>query len=72
MQHLGVKKEITRSSNRSKSLCGRSFISITYATIIIDYAHNGVSLENILKTLEHYDHKRLICLFGSVGGRTNT
>src|SRR5699024_869015 len=38
--------------------------------VIIDYAHNGVSLENILQTLKQYDYNRLICLFGSVGGRT--
>ncbi|CEI73819.1 UDP-N-acetylmuramoyl-L-alanyl-D-glutamate--2,6-diaminopimelate ligase [Romboutsia hominis] len=43
---------------------------LDYATVIIDYAHNGVSLENILQTLKKYDHNRLICLFGSVGGRT--
>ena len=43
---------------------------LPYATVIIDYAHNGVSLENILQTLKKYDHNRLICLFGSVGGRT--
>ena len=57
---------------REAKVCGRVEVLsvLPYATIIIDYAHNGVSLENILKTLEHYDHKRLICVFGSVGGRT--
>jgi UDP-N-acetylmuramoyl-L-alanyl-D-glutamate--2,6-diaminopimelate ligase len=39
-------------------------------TFIIDYAHNGVSLTSILDTLRSYEPKRLICLFGSVGGRT--
>lgn len=43
---------------------------LPYATVVVDYAHNGVSLENILQTLKNYDHERLICLFGSVGGRT--
>jgi UDP-N-acetylmuramoyl-L-alanyl-D-glutamate--2,6-diaminopimelate ligase len=37
---------------------------------VIDYAHNGVSLPSILDTLKSYEPKRLICLFGSVGGRT--
>ena len=37
---------------------------------VIDYAHNGVSLTSILDTLKSYEPKRLICLFGSVGGRT--
>lgn len=39
-------------------------------TFIIDYAHNGVSLTSILDALREYTPKRLICLFGSVGGRT--
>lgn len=39
-------------------------------TFIIDYAHNGFSLENALDVLRRYDPKRLICVFGSVGGRT--
>lgn len=37
---------------------------------IIDYAHNGVSLTGALETLREYNPKRLVCLFGSVGGRT--
>ena len=39
-------------------------------TFIIDYAHNGVSLTSILEAITEYAPKRLICLFGSVGGRT--
>ena len=39
-------------------------------TFIIDYAHNEVSLTSALETLRQYEPKRLICLFGSVGGRT--
>ena len=37
---------------------------------VIDYAHNGFSLRNVLDALRAYPHNRLICLFGSVGGRT--
>ena len=37
--------------------------------IVLDYAHNGISLENILSTMKLYNPKRLICLFGSIGGR---
>ncbi len=39
-------------------------------TFVIDYAHNGVSLSSILDALRAYEPKRLIVLFGSVGGRT--
>ena len=39
-------------------------------TFVIDYAHNKVSMTAALGTLRRYNPKRLICLFGSVGGRT--
>ena len=71
LDSLGVKFVCeTKNTAGNYYICSPGMFSIYNATIIIDYAHNGVSLENILKTLEHYDHKRLICLFGSVGGRT--
>ncbi len=38
--------------------------------VIIDYAHNGLSLKSIIETLYVYKTGRLICVFGSVGGRT--
>ena len=38
--------------------------------VIIDYAHNGFSLESIIDTLKTDKVNRLICVFGSVGGRT--
>lgn len=39
-------------------------------SVIIDYAHNGISLKSIVETARAYDHNRIIALFGSVGGRT--
>lgn len=42
------------------------------ATFVVDYAHNGLALTSVLKTLRRYAPHRLICLFGSVGGRTQT
>ena len=39
-------------------------------TFIVDYSHNGLSLTSALKTLREYEPSRLICVFGSVGGRT--
>lgn len=38
-------------------------------TMLIDYAHNAVSMESILSTLREYNPKRLICLFGAGGNR---
>lgn len=39
-------------------------------TFIVDYAHNGMSLTSALTVLREYSPARLICVFGSVGGRT--
>lgn len=38
-------------------------------TLLIDYAHNAVSMENILTTLRQYKPKRLVTLFGAGGNR---
>lgn len=38
-------------------------------TLLIDYAHNAVSMENLLTTLREYNPKRLVCLFGAGGNR---
>ena len=47
-------------------------ISLTDITCIIDYAHNGKSLMRVLETIKNYRPKRIICVFGSVGGRTKS
>lgn len=39
-------------------------------TIMIDYAHNAVSLESILNTLREYKPKRLVSVFGCGGNRS--
>ena len=43
-------------------------ISDDYA-LFIDYAHNAVSMENILATFKEYNPKRLITMFGAGGNR---
>lgn len=40
------------------------------AMFIIDYAHNGESMEKAIAALRECNPSRLICLFGSVGCRT--
>ncbi len=36
----------------------------------IDYAHNGLGLASALRGVRPYAERRLICVFGSVGGRS--
>ncbi len=39
-------------------------------TLMIDYAHNAMSLESLLTTLREYHPHRLVCMFGCGGNRS--
>ncbi|MGN0165147.1 MAG: UDP-N-acetylmuramoyl-L-alanyl-D-glutamate--2,6-diaminopimelate ligase [Lachnospiraceae bacterium] len=39
-------------------------------TIMVDYAHNEMSLRSVLKTLREYNPGRLVCMFGCGGNRS--
>lgn len=39
-------------------------------TLLIDYAHNAMSLKSLLMTLREYEPHRLVCLFGCGGNRS--
>lgn len=71
-RHLGVEWDaIVRALSRA-AIKGRVEVvpALPYCTTVVDYAHNGVSLESLLDTLRAYQPRRLVCVFGSVGGRT--
>ncbi len=38
--------------------------------LMIDYAHNAMSLESLLETLREYHPERLVCVFGCGGNRS--
>lgn len=70
-RHFNVDKEHLRETLRSVKVKGRVepvYVSEKFA-VIIDYAHNPVALESVLKTYKQYEPKRLICLFGCGGNR---
>ena len=69
---LGLSLSKTARLLPSVSIDGRFEVIniIPDVSFVIDYAHNGASLEAALNALREYKPKRLICLFGSVGGRT--
>ena len=68
---LGIPRADVLKTFAETSVKGRFEIvkSLPYATFIIDYAHNELSLRSALQTLRTYNPRRLICLFGSIGGR---
>ncbi len=69
---LGVNEDdINRGlvSVKVKGRAERASVDGDY-TLLIDYAHNAVSMESILSTLREYKPQRLICLFGAGGNRS--
>lgn len=72
--HLfGISLEASAQALADVSVAGRfEFVEtpLEHITFLIDYAHNGESLRTALSALRAYHPSRLICLFGSVGGRT--
>lgn len=41
-------------------------------TLMIDYAHNGMSLESLLNAIREYNPKRIVTLFGCGGNRAKS
>ncbi len=71
--HLcGVPAESIGAALRKVSVKGRTQLireTAHFATFIIDYAHNELSMESLLHMLKSYEPKRLICLFGGGGNK---
>lgn len=70
-RHFNVKEEIIKEALSKVKVRGRVEpvnVSDQY-TVIIDYAHNAMSLENLLSSMREYKPKRLVCLFGCGGNR---
>ena len=70
-RHFGVSTEEISEALHSVNVKGRVElvpVSDRY-TLMIDYAHNAMSLESLLTTLKEYHPKRLVCLFGCGGNR---
>lgn len=70
-EKMGINIDDMREPLSRIHISGRTepvLISDDYS-IIIDYAHNGTSLRQLLQTMRAYEPNRLICLFGSVGDR---
>ena len=70
---LGIDEEKAAEALSTATVKGRFeriHTPLVGVTFVIDYAHNGESLSAALRALRAYAPNRLICLFGSVGGRT--
>lgn len=70
--HFGVSKENILKALKEAKVKGRiEMVKVSDKfTLMIDYAHNAMSLESLLSTLKEYKPKRLVCLFGCGGNRS--
>ncbi len=71
-RHFGVAKEDIQEAVLRSHVKGRiELVKVSdQFTLMIDYAHNAMALESLLKTLREYEPHRLICLFGCGGNRS--
>lgn len=69
---MGISDEAVKQGLKTVTVNGRMEIvySSEKCTVIVDYAHNAVSMESLLKTLRAYHPKRLVCVFGCGGNRS--
>lgn len=68
----GIDMETVRAALKKVFVKGRTQLvqdSAHFTNIIIDYAHNALSIESLLHLLKSYHPKRLICVFGGGGNR---
>lgn len=70
--HFGVPVEAVKKALGAAKVKGRvELVKVSDEfTLMIDYAHNAMSLESLLTTLREYDPTRLVCLFGCGGNRS--
>lgn len=68
---MGISNENIKEGLRTVAVKGRVEIVPVPGnyTLLIDYAHNALSMENVLTTLRQYNPNRLITLFGAGGNR---
>lgn len=71
-RHFKVSEEDMKKALKEAKTKGRiEMIKVSDKfTLMIDYAHNAMSLGSLLTTLKEYQPKRLVCLFGCGGNRS--
>lgn len=71
-RHFGVTEENIQRALKNAKVKGRiEMVKVSENfTLMIDYAHNAMSLESLLMTLKEYEPNRLVCLFGCGGNRS--
>lgn len=70
-RHFNIEEESLKMALKHARVKGRiEIVPVSDSfTLMIDYAHNAMSLMSLLTTLKEYNPKRLVCLFGCGGNR---
>ena len=68
---MGVPAQVIQQSMTKVAVRGRvELVPVSDKfSVMLDYAHNGMSLRSLLTTLREYKPKRLVCVFGCGGNR---
>ncbi len=71
-RHFQVPQETMQGALKQAKVKGRiEMVPVSDKfTLMIDYAHNAMSLKSLLETLRAYEPGRLVCLFGCGGNRS--
>jgi len=71
-RHFNVVEEDIKRALLTAKVRGRiEMVKVSdHFTMLIDYAHNAMSLQSLLTTLREYEPHRLVCLFGCGGNRS--
>lgn len=70
--HLGIEEKVINDALNQVKIRGRVEavdIDAPY-TVILDFAHNGIGVENLIKAVREYQPNHVIAVFGSDGNRT--
>lgn len=71
-RHFQVTEQDMKQALKAAKVKGRiEMVKVSdHFTLMIDYAHNAMSLKSLLTTLKEYEPARLVCLFGCGGNRS--
>ncbi len=71
LQKLGLSHDAILPSLAKATVPGRLEILDAFddCTVIIDYAHNEMSMRSLLTTIRAYKPRRMLCVYGSIGDR---
>ena len=71
-RHFNIPEQTIQDALRAVKVKGRiEPVEVSERfTLMIDYAHNAMSLKSLLSTLREYEPKRIVCLFGCGGNRS--